>query len=175
MEPSVRRQAVALARHAVVACVQTRAFSKVPAELAPALLRPGAAFVTLRREALLRGCIGTFQPRHPTLADEIVSAAVGAAASDPRFAPIAPWELPFLAYKVALLSPIRRVYDLTALDPAEHGLVLREPASGRSAVLLPRVPGVTTVAEQVAALYEKAGVTSAVPVEFWAFTAEDCE
>ncbi len=52
------------------------------------LQTPAAAFVSLKSNDQLRGCIGTIKPTKPTLAEEIVENAVKAATQDYRFQPI---------------------------------------------------------------------------------------
>ena len=50
----------------------------------PALTKPGAAFVTLKKDGDLRGCIGHTEPRMP-LWECVREMAVAAATEDPRF------------------------------------------------------------------------------------------
>lgn len=44
-------------------------------------------FVSVKKEGRLRGCIGTIQAVHGSVAEEIIENAVSAAARDPRFIP----------------------------------------------------------------------------------------
>jgi len=106
------------------------------------LARPGATFVTLRRDGELRGCIGSLEPRRP-LAKDVEENARAAALSDPRFVPLAAHELDVTEIEVSLLSCSERVDfdepdDLFALiTPGVDGVVLS--AAGRRATFLPQV------------------------------------
>jgi AmmeMemoRadiSam system protein A len=51
------------------------------------LQNPGASFVTLTRNGVLRGCIGTLNHHFP-LAEDVVMRARAAATEDPRFPPL---------------------------------------------------------------------------------------
>ena len=101
-----------------------------------------AAFVTLERNAALRGCVGSLFPRRP-LAEDVGFNAVRAGFGDPRFAPMTRAELPDLTVTISVLSPMaaipcdseRELID--QLRPDRDGLLLRE---GRAAALfLPSV------------------------------------
>ncbi|HWS73689.1 MAG TPA: AmmeMemoRadiSam system protein B, partial [Quisquiliibacterium sp.] len=58
----------------------------------PALARPGATFVTLRRKGALRGCIGRLEAGEHPLEEDVRRNAYGAAFEDPRFPPLAAHE-----------------------------------------------------------------------------------
>jgi AmmeMemoRadiSam system protein A len=106
--------------------------------LAGALAEPRGAFVTLRRDGELRGCIGVIASERP-LARTVVDSAQSAAARDPRFAPVTPDELPFLDLEVSVLTPPRPVPGPEAIELGRHGILLS--CAGREAVFLPQVPG----------------------------------
>lgn len=74
-------------------------------ETAPWLMEPGACFVTLTQNGVLRGCIGTLQAHQPLLLD-VKTNAVNAALRDPRFRPLSAGELDQTAVEVSLLSPV---------------------------------------------------------------------
>ncbi len=102
----------------------------------PALLRPAAAFVTLKKDERLRGCIGSLEPSQP-LAETVRDRAIMAASRDPRFPPVRGDELPHLEIEVSVLSPLQRVASADDIDITKHGVVV---VSGqRSGVYLPQV------------------------------------
>jgi AmmeMemoRadiSam system protein A len=113
-----------------------------PAEHGPALAAPRATFVTLRRDGLLRGCIGSLEAVRPLVVD-VAHNAFGAAFRDPRFRPVAPQELAALRIQVSVLAPpepIRFASEadlLRQLRPGVDGLVLR--AGARRGTFLPQV------------------------------------
>ena len=108
----------------------------------PALDKPGASFVTLRRHGALRGCIGTLQARRP-LGEDVRANALAAAFEDPRFAPLSVWEFPELEIEVSVLDPAEPmdVHDWAqacrALRPGVDGVILE--CRGRRATFLPQV------------------------------------
>jgi AmmeMemoRadiSam system protein A len=96
------------------------------------------AFVTLKRDGRLRGCIGTLQCRLP-LAEEIARVAVSAAREDPRFAPLTVSELDGLDVEVSVLGPLEPIdpHDPDAIVIGRHGLVVE--LGRRRGLLLPQV------------------------------------
>ncbi len=89
----------------------------------------GATFVTLELDGALRGCIGTLEPHRP-LVEDVAANAYASAFSDPRFPPLAAFELPRLTIKISLLTPAEPVrFDseeglVASLRPGVDGLVL---------------------------------------------------
>jgi len=105
-------------------------------ETDPALLRPAAAFVTLRERGQLRGCIGSLEPDAP-LHQTVRDKAIAAATQDPRFRAVTAAELPELEIEVSVLSPLRRVASADEVHLPQHGVVVA--ADGRRGVFLPQV------------------------------------
>lgn len=97
---------------------------------------PGGAFVTLRIDGDLRGCIGNMRSVDP-LGETVAKMAVSSAVRDPRFPPLPPEELPRTTIEISVLSPLRTITDIEELIPGTHGLYLSY--RGRSGVLLPQV------------------------------------
>ena len=95
------------------------------------LTTPGATFVTLEIEGNLRGCIGTFEARHPLIVD-VAKNAFAAAFLDHRFSPITPKEVSRLDLHISLLGPLRpleardRQDLLDQLRPGVDGLLLED-------------------------------------------------
>lgn len=100
--------------------------------LAPALLAPGAVFVTLKLGGNLRGCIGSFEAKHP-LARDVARNAYSAAFTDFRFPPMTAAELPELELHISLLTPLvpfpvaDRQDLLRKLRPGVDGLLIEDP------------------------------------------------
>ena len=160
---------VKLARYSLETFVKTRQRAALPEALLPELTaRRAGVFVSLKKDGQLRGCIGTFQPTTASVAEEIVQNAVSAGAEDPRFSPVAPEELADLVYSVDVLTPPESVEDETALDAARYGVIV-EGMGGRRGLLLPALPGVNSVAEQVAIARKKGGIGANEPVKLYRF------
>jgi AmmeMemoRadiSam system protein B/AmmeMemoRadiSam system protein A len=103
----------------------------------PTLLRPSGAFVTLKKDGELRGCIGHLWADVP-LYQVVQQMSVGAAVSDERFPPVTPQETGQLSVEISILSPMRRLTDIQQIEVGTHGLLLLK--ANRQGVLLPQVP-----------------------------------
>ena len=133
---------LALARASLTLFTHTGKGFALPAQL-PAILRaPGGAFVTLKRDGQLRGCIGS-----PTawrgLAEDVIDNAAKAGHQDPRFPALKDTELDGLELSVSVLTPHQpmAVPDedalLAQLRPGIDGLLIRD--GKQSALFLPSV------------------------------------
>ncbi len=150
---------VALARLSIHQWVRLQApLWEVPEDIATALAGQRAAvFVSLHTpEGELRGCMGTLQPVHDEVSEEIIANATTACARDPRFPPVQATELEHLDIKVDVLSEMEPT-ERTQLDPRRYGVLVSVP-DGRRGVLLPDLEGVDTVDEQIAIACRKAGI-----------------
>ena len=111
-------------------------------DLAPLLAEPGAAFVTLRRNAALRGCIGSAVATRPLIVD-VAEHAFNAAFRDWRFPRLGWLELTRLMLSVSVLTtPEPMAFDgeddlLAQLRPGLDGLIIDD--RGRRALFLPGV------------------------------------
>ncbi len=138
---------------------------------------PGSngVFVTLHEAGgRLRGCIGTLASQTGDLAVETWRMAREAALHDPRFSPVRADELAGLRLEVTVLEPMEDIASEAELDPLRWGVVVRAD-DGRRGLLLPDIPGVTTIAEQVAIARRKAGIGPDEPVRLQRFAARRLE
>lgn len=157
-----------LARRAVESYVQDNRIVSAPAGLPNFLLMErGAAFVSLKKSGVLRGCIGTTAPTQSNLAEEIIKNAIQAAMQDPRFPPVQPGELSELSYSVDVLEKPEKISDESALDPKKFGVIVE--SGFRKGLLLPDIEGVDTVEDQVNIAKRKAGIFSSEPVLLYRF------
>ncbi|MCD6588688.1 MAG: AmmeMemoRadiSam system protein A [Candidatus Fermentibacteraceae bacterium] len=95
----------------------------------------GGAFVTLKTDGRLRGCIGHFTGTG-TLGSTVIAMAREAAVSDPRFIPVSPEEVDELTVEISVLSPMKRI-QAEDVVPGKHGLYIRQ--GSRAGTLLPQV------------------------------------
>lgn len=160
---------VQLARAAIEAFV-SRGVALAPHPLVdPEYPERAGAFVSLHREGMLRGCIGTIGPTRPTLAEEVVANAIQAATEDPRFSPLSPSDLAELDVKVDVLHAPESC-TLDDLDPSAYGVIV---TSGyRRGLLLPDLEGVDDVAQQVAIAMQKAGIDSGARCDLQRFRVD---
>jgi AmmeMemoRadiSam system protein A len=137
-----------------------------PENVPQELQKPAGAFVTIKKNGQLRGCIGTIASTKGTLAQEIIANAIAAAAQDSRFWPVEPHELPLLTYSVDVLGKPERVSSCQ-LDPKRFGVIVR--SGRRQGLLLPDLEGVDTVAKQLEIAKSKAGISPNDSVELFRF------
>lgn len=98
----------------------------------PYLRKKGAAFVTLKYDDNLRGCIGSIVP-HRTLYEDIANNALSAGFRDPRFESLQEGEFSKLTLEVSVLSE-PEVLEYEDFDdlcekvrPNVDGLILKHP------------------------------------------------
>ena len=133
------------------------------------------AFVTLRKNRELRGCIGFLEGIMP-LSDEIFTLARDAAFRDYRFSPLEESELAEITIEISVLSIPEKIPSPEDFLPGRDGIILS--VSGRRAVFLPQVADETGWGRQemLSALSRKAGLPpDAWKMEdavFMTFTAE---
>ena len=102
----------------------------------------GAAFVTLKKNDQLRGCIGSLSAYRP-LCDDIAENAFAAAFRDPRFSSVTDTELDDIELSISVLTPPEMIIftseqDLIAqLRPGVDGLIMTD--GGNRGTFLPSV------------------------------------
>jgi AmmeMemoRadiSam system protein A len=130
-----KHELLAIARKAIEEALHGRS-SMVQAPLSGALSRPGGAFVTIRIDGNLRGCIGYIQAPLP-LAEVVAEVAEKAALEDPRFPPLTLKEFYQIQIEISVLSQLERISDVDEITVGKHGLLL-ELRHARG-LLLPQV------------------------------------
>ncbi|MBN1690843.1 MAG: AmmeMemoRadiSam system protein A [Dehalococcoidia bacterium] len=155
-----------LARKAVEDYVNGRRMVE-PDELAPEMKERAGVFVSLKKRGQLRGCIGTFEPTQPSVAQEIIQNAISSATGDPRFSPVRPDELKDIEYSVDVLTSPQPVEDKAQLDAKKYGVIVE--AGRRRGLLLPDLEGVDSVDMQIDICRQKAGISPAEPVKLYRF------
>jgi AmmeMemoRadiSam system protein A len=123
--------------------------------------------VSIKKQGQLRGCIGTFEPTKPSVAEEIVSNAISSATSDPRFAPIRVSELDELQYSVDILTKPEPVSSRDELDPELYGVIVE--SGFKRGLLLPALEGVNSSEEQIRICKMKAGISDDEPIKLYRF------
>jgi AmmeMemoRadiSam system protein B/AmmeMemoRadiSam system protein A len=98
------------------------------------------AFVSLYRDGKLRGCIGNLESELP-LWKVIDQMTWSAAMNDSRFSPVTSDEVDELSIEVSVLSPLRKISDISEIEPGKHGIIVKK--GGRSGTFLPQVASKT--------------------------------
>ena len=113
-----------------------------PTRYTATLRAHGAAFVTLKLNGQLRGCIGSLQAARP-LVQDVAENACGAAFRDPRFSPLGLHEMLMLQISLSILTPAVELtftdeaHLLAQIQPGVDGLILEDGA--RRGTFLPAV------------------------------------
>jgi len=157
---------VALAKEAVEKYVQGKEIAR-PKALTPEMKERAGVFVSIKKRGILRGCIGTFEPTKPNVAEEIIFNAISSATRDPRFPSVTPNELPELTYSVDILTKPEPVASKSELDPKKYGVLVEY--QGKRGLLLPDLEGVNTVDQQIEIACAKAGISPDDPVKLYRF------
>jgi len=147
-----------LARQALEHAIKTDEKMNTPGGLPVDMTSKRAGvFVSIHKDGMLRGCIGTIAPTTASIAEEIVQNAISAGLSDNRFSPIDADEMCYLSYKVDILSESESISGVEELDVKKYGVIV---TSGRKrGLLLPNLDGIDCVDEQIRIACGKAGIT----------------
>ena len=171
MEERVKEKALAaspyvrLARETIERFVRTGKKLRFPDDLSKDL--PGklpseatsgraGAFVSVHKNGMLRGCIGTIGPVRENIAEEIICNAISAVSKDPRFDPVREDELGLLEIKVDILGEPEDISGPAELDVKRYGVIVS--CGSRRGLLLPDLEGVDTVEEQIDIARRKGGI-----------------
>ncbi len=139
--------------------------------LTPEMQEKAGVFVSIHKQGQLRGCIGTFEPTQLNVAQEIIRNAVASATRDYRFfpdpGPVSEEELPELTYKVDILTTPESIEGEAKLDPSRYGVLV--VSGSKKGILLPDLPGVNSVDQQIEIARSKAGILPEDPTKLFRF------
>jgi AmmeMemoRadiSam system protein A len=102
----------------------------------PGFLQERGAFVTLKKQGELRGCMGHLIGDRP-LYLVVQNVAVSAAVADQRFPPVSKEELSDLEIEISVLSPLEQVESVDQIQVGLHGVIIHRGLN--QAVYLPQV------------------------------------
>jgi AmmeMemoRadiSam system protein A len=108
--------------------------------LSPILKTNCGAFVTLKKNGNLRGCIGRFDASEP-LYKVVQEMAIASSTQDTRFLPVESNEIPELEIEISVLTPMRRISTIDEFELGKHGIYMRK--GYRSGTFLPQVAAET--------------------------------
>lgn len=130
---SAKQKLHEIAREAIAVNLDGRDYQ--PEEIDELDIQRGA-FVTLKIDGDLRGCIGQIRSREP-LYKVIADMAVAAAFDDPRFPRLTRAEQQRLEFEISVLSPLVRVKRFSEIKVGRDGLMIKLDI--HSGLLLPQV------------------------------------
>jgi hypothetical protein len=109
-------------------------------KISPGLLQPCGAFVTLKENGELRGCIGNFSAEKP-LYQTVQDMAIAAATNDYRFNPVTKDEIDKLEIEISVLTPMKKIKSIDEIVLGKHGIYIKKGTSGGT--FLPQVANET--------------------------------
>jgi len=100
------------------------------------LKKPMGAFVTLKINGALRGCIGRFISSEP-LYNVVQASAISSAFEDPRFSPLTKEEYKKTDIEITVLGPLKKINNINEIVLGKHGIYIKK--GSRSGTMLPQV------------------------------------
>ena len=158
---------VSLAIHSIKHHIEKGHPLPCPDPLPEAMKIQAGTFVSIKKNRLLRGCIGTIQSKYANLAEEVIQNAIKAASEDPRFPPIEKKELDQLTISVDVLTTPEKIDDTSSLDVKNYGLIVRH--EGRQGLLLPDLENIKSIDQQLKVCLKKGGIKESDPYELFRF------
>jgi hypothetical protein len=107
-----------------------------PATIPDNLKKDLGAFVTLRINGSLRGCIGRFISNDP-LYEVVNQMAVASALEDYRFNPLTKDEFEKTEIEISVLGPLKKINNISEIVIGRHGIYIKKDF--RSGTMLPQV------------------------------------
>ena len=156
-----KKELLQLAHSTIELYVQENKIPEYQTENAKFIEKKGA-FVTLKKQGQLRGCIGFIEPLLP-LYQCIMQTAVYAACRDTRFIPVSQDELGELEVEISVLSPLRKISNPKLVTIGKHGLVIAK--DGKKGLLLPQVPVENHWDQQT--FLERTCIKAGLPKDAW--------
>ena len=157
---------VRLARATIERFIRTGKIIRFPEDV-PEILRTdlppeasktrAGAFVSVHKNGMLRGCIGTIAPVQDSIAEEIISNAISAVSRDPRFDKVREDELDLLEINVDILGEPEDIDGPDKLDVKRYGVIVT--CGYKRGLLLPDLEGVDTVEDQIDIARRKGGIS----------------
>ena len=132
--PEIKKELLKLARTAIEEYILRGKKIETPDREELNIMR--GAFVTIKIDEELRGCIGYIIPIRP-LGTTIIDCAIASATEDPRFSPLKPKELSKITLEISVLSPLKRVKKIEEIQVGTHGIVISKGFN--RGLLLPQV------------------------------------
>ena len=102
----------------------------------PDLKKTLGAFVTLKINGNLRGCIGRFISTDP-LYDVVQQMALASSFEDSRFSPLTKEEFEKTDIEISVIGPLKKINNISEIVLGKHGIYIKKDL--RSGTMLPQV------------------------------------
>lgn len=128
---------IALARSSIRSMLFENKRLSIDADKLPASFKnPYGAFVTLKIDGVLRGCIGRFISSDP-LYEVVMASALSSAFEDNRFTPLTKAEFEKTNIEISVLGPLKKINNINEIVLGKHGIYIKKDF--RSGTMLPQV------------------------------------
>lgn len=132
-----KRILLSLVRKTISEYLADKSIPAVEEESLPANLKtPTGAFVTLKKNHQLRGCIGNFFSEKP-LYKIVQEMAIAAATMDSRFLPVRKDEMTSIEIEISVLTPLHRISSIEEFRLGRDGIYMKK--GNLSGTFLPQV------------------------------------
>lgn len=135
-----KEECLLLARRSIEARIYGQGTPGIPDDVSSRLKRKCGAFVTLKENNRLRGCIGRFGAEEE-LCLIIQEMALAAAFDDYRFPPVREEELDKIRIEISVLSPLKKIESVDDIRMGIDGIYIRK--GNASGTFLPQVASET--------------------------------
>jgi len=126
-----------IARQAMEEYVSNGKIPSIDEKTLPSILcQPFGAFVTLKKDGDLRGCIGRFEAVDP-LYKVVSQMAIAASTQDSRFPEVRSDEFDEIDIEISVLTPLRKISSIDEFQLGKHGIYMKKGYS--TGTFLPQV------------------------------------
>ncbi|MCX6150664.1 MAG: AmmeMemoRadiSam system protein B [Ignavibacteriales bacterium] len=137
LDENDKRELLSIARNTVKLYVGSHQLPEVDEKnLSDNLKTKCGAFVTLKKNGELRGCIGRFDAAEP-LYKIVQQMVVASSTQDYRFSPVEPNEVDKLEIEISVLTPMKKINSIDEIVLGKHGIYVKKGMSGGT--FLPQV------------------------------------
>jgi MEMO1 family protein len=131
-----REQLFRIARNSISERLDNRQHTDNEKPVSDKLSEHMGAFVTLKINGELRGCIGRFVSSDP-LYEVVGASAISSAFGDPRFTPLTREEYQKSELEITVLGPLKRIHNINEIILGRHGIYIKK--DDHSGTMLPQV------------------------------------
>jgi AmmeMemoRadiSam system protein B/AmmeMemoRadiSam system protein A len=128
---------ITIARNNIKSILYDQKRLPVDKETLPEIFKkPLGAFVTLKINGALRGCIGRFISSDP-LYEVVLESSQSSAFEDPRFSPLTKEEFSRTEIEITVLGPLKKIDNIKEIVLGRHGIYIKKDF--RTGTMLPQV------------------------------------
>lgn len=136
---------------------------ELPKKISPLFKKRIPIFITVKKENIIRGCMGTLKPQKSSFLDEIITNLSLAFKKDLRHRPVQKNELEGMEIYLTAIGNITSIKSLDSISPMKEAVLIR--SGNKEAVVLPGEA--KTQRYLLAFLKAKAGIKQKEPFQLY--------